>query len=318
MLGRMRIAFGVLLIIGSALVGLVGWGRGAAPAPVVESSSTVTRAAQTAASALTTELESLRSRAKIAAGLEPLRAALNDRVDVATVIDLFATEDWWRPFREEAVASRLVVGDAVAHHGQVDLGTTDQSVVTAARRNQQAAEVVAVAGRPFILAAARVDLNIKGDPVIVLAMPLEPKTLEAVATRTKLSLVLTDGKSSLLLAGSESHRDFLEGLVRRVDTATVIDGQDRTGGGPHSHVQDHQPVGGPHRLGRGSAQPGARSLLRRGRGAVHRGARFALHEGWRWRAASAAGPSFLRTRLGPSRPCPSAPAPIARPGGWER
>jgi hypothetical protein len=226
MIGKLRIALGVLLIVGAAVTGLVGWGRGSAPPPVTESSgSTVTRAAQAAANALTMELEFLRSRAKMAAGLEPLRAALSSRVDVATLVDLFATEDWWRPFRDEVIASRLVVGDLVAHHGPVDLGTADQTVVAAARRSQQAGEVVAVNGRPFIFAAARVDLNIKGDPVVVLAVPLELRTLEAVSARTKLSLVLTDGKASLLLAGADNQREFLESLVRRADTATVVDGK---------------------------------------------------------------------------------------------
>jgi hypothetical protein len=224
MIGKLRIGLGVLLIVGAAVVGLVGWGRSAPPPPVADSGSTVTRAAQAAANALSMELEFLRSRAKMAAGLEPLRAALTSRVDVPTLVDLFATEDWWRPFRDEVMASRLVVGDAVAHHGPVDLGTADQSVVAAARRNQLAGEVVAVNGRPLIIAASRVDLNIKGDPVIVVAMPLELKTLETVSTRTQLSLALTDGRSSLLVAGADAHRDFLEGLVRRTDTASVVDG----------------------------------------------------------------------------------------------
>jgi hypothetical protein len=225
MFGKVRIALGVVLIVGAGLVGLVGWGRGAAPTPTLDNGSTVTRAAQTAANVLSMELDALRTRAKMAAGLEPLRAALSSRVDVPTIVDLFATEDWWRPFRDDVLASRLVIGDLVAHHGSVDLGEADQSLVAAARRNQQAAEVMAVSGRPLMVAAARVDLNIKGDPVVVLAIPLELKTLEGVATRTKLSLLLSDGKIALLTAGSDSHRDFLETLVRRVDTATVVDGK---------------------------------------------------------------------------------------------
>ncbi len=225
MFAKVRIGFGVLLIVGAALVSVLGFGRGAAPAPTLDSGSTVTRAAQTAANVLALELDALRTRAKMAAGLEPLRAALSSRVDVPTIVDLFATEDWWRPFRDEVLCSRLVIGDLVAHHGPVDLGEVDQSVVAAARRNQQAAELAAVNGRPLMLAAARVDLNIKGDPVVVLAMPLELKTLAAVATRTRLSLLVTDGKSSLLIAGSETHRDFLETLIRRNDSDTVVDGK---------------------------------------------------------------------------------------------
>jgi hypothetical protein len=225
MFGKVRIALGVLLIVGAGLVSLVGWGRSVAPTPTLDNGSTVTRAAQTAANVLSMELDALRARAKMAAGLEPLRAALSSRVDIPTIVDLFASEDWWRPYREEVLASRLIIGEMVAHHGSVDLGEADQTVVAAARRNQLGAEVVAVGGRPLMVAAARVDLNIKGDPVLVLAMPLELKTLDGVATRTKLSLLLTDGRTALLTAGLENHRDFLESLVRRVDTATVVDGK---------------------------------------------------------------------------------------------
>ncbi len=63
--------------------------------------------------ALRRELESLRTRAKVAAGLEPLRAALSDRVDVADpgrsvrhrgLVARRSATSWPRP--------RLVIGDA--------------------------------------------------------------------------------------------------------------------------------------------------------------------------------------------------------------
>ena len=212
MIGKLRIALGVLLHRRRGVVGTgrLEPGRGSArrrpTAPARSPGPPRRRRA-----GLAMELESCAPAvaAKMAAGIEPLRAALSSRVDVATLVDLFATEDWWRPFRDEVIASRLVVGDAVAHHGPVDLGTFDQSVVAGARRNQQAGEVVAVGGRPLVFAAARVDLNIKGDPVVVLAMPLELKMLEAVAARTKLSLVLdrrqvapADGRDPRITASS--------------------------------------------------------------------------------------------------------------------
>src|SRR4051812_26502951 len=36
-----------------------------------------------------------------AAGVEPLRAAIQNRVDGPTLVDLFENEDWWRPYRQD-------------------------------------------------------------------------------------------------------------------------------------------------------------------------------------------------------------------------
>ncbi len=69
----------------------------------------------------------LEEDARAAVRLEPLRAAIRDRVDQTTLVDLFTSEDWWRPYRH--------LGCAVLRGGEV-----------LASRNLDPAVVLAIAG----------------------------------------------------------------------------------------------------------------------------------------------------------------------------
>jgi hypothetical protein len=214
--GKIRLALGALLVsaaLGLLVLAVIG-GRRAGRGPAVDQAAALTSAASAAAENLAAAIEGLRDRAKVAAGVEPLRAALANRVDRFTIVDLFATEDWWRLYRDEMVASRVVIDDAVAHHGSLDLASTDREVIIAARKHGSAVEVAAVSGRAMILAAARVEEGLRGDPVVVLARALESRVLNEVADRNDLGLMVTDGKSWLALGGPDDHRGFLRTLAR--------------------------------------------------------------------------------------------------------
>src|SRR5688500_13158399 len=102
--GKVRIFFGVLLLAGAlGLIAFAFSGVGGVPADSADRQGpgSLRAAATAAADPLRAAAEALRERAKVAAGLEPLRSALSDRVDVPTVVDLFATEEWWRHYRDE-------------------------------------------------------------------------------------------------------------------------------------------------------------------------------------------------------------------------
>src|SRR5688572_26324823 len=116
MVGKLRIAIGALLLGAAGAVGFVGWATSAQQLAVSSDGGfAINRAAKSAAEALQGELENLRLRAKAAADLEPLKAALSDRVDIPTVVDLLSTEDWWRGYRDDMAATRLIFGNQVAH-----------------------------------------------------------------------------------------------------------------------------------------------------------------------------------------------------------
>ena len=224
MAGKLRIAIGALLLGAAGAVGFVGWATSAQKlAMSSDGGFAINRAAKSAAEALQGELENLRLRAKAAADLEPLKAALSDRVDIPTVVDLLSTEDWWRGYRDDMAATRLIFGNQVAHQGTLDLGTNDSGVVLTARQDGPAAQIISLGGRPVMVAAARVDISAKGDPTVVLAKPFDPKSLNQVAARTELALLLTDGRVPLAMAGDEQMKPFLESLITRTAQVMVQD-----------------------------------------------------------------------------------------------
>src|SRR6185369_14580971 len=119
---------------------------------------------------LTAEQEAVQIKATEAASLKPLNAALEDHVDGATLLDLWESEDWWRPFREEFAGARLVVGDnALATHGKVDLNGNDGEVVRAARKQRVSSSRIMIGSQPYLLAAARLPALPQHEPVLLLA-----------------------------------------------------------------------------------------------------------------------------------------------------
>ena len=66
---------------------------------------------------LKTQLEALTDASRAAATLPRLKAALAAKVDAPTMVDLFTSENWWRPFREEFPINRMVTGREIATHG---------------------------------------------------------------------------------------------------------------------------------------------------------------------------------------------------------
>src|SRR5262249_38890072 len=55
----------------------------------------------------------IEAKATSAAAIQPLHAALTNQVDGHTLVDLFETEEWWRPVRDDFKALRLIVADQI-------------------------------------------------------------------------------------------------------------------------------------------------------------------------------------------------------------
>ncbi len=106
-------AVGAAALAGRGLVASARRSADAAPAKLE------TRAADTRAhleSALAHLTQPLQEQASRAAAVPELKAALADRVDAPTLLDLFDTEDWWAPFRGRDAAI-LVGGQVLAARG---------------------------------------------------------------------------------------------------------------------------------------------------------------------------------------------------------
>src|SRR2546425_4604858 len=72
-----------------------------------------TRAADEAAKRQAAERALMEKKVRHAATLKPLNAAVRDRVDGPTLIDLFDDEDWWQPYRDEVAGAQVTVGNRV-------------------------------------------------------------------------------------------------------------------------------------------------------------------------------------------------------------
>ena len=140
------------------------------------------------------ELRAIERSVRRAAALEPLAAAVKLNVDSATLVDLFESEDWWRPYRTDFTFARLIVDGGVLAtraSGEVgalgEVGTLDKPVVKLARRQGVASGVVELGGHPYLLAAARLPVLADRAPILVLGRapvpaPAAPRAASAAAT----------------------------------------------------------------------------------------------------------------------------------------
>src|SRR4051794_40618871 len=107
-------AVGAAGLAGPGVLGSAPRAGGGAPAKLE------TRAAETRAhlkSALAHLTQPLEQQVARAAAVPELKAALADRVDAPTLLDLFDTEDWWAPFRSRDAAI-LVGAQVLAARGE--------------------------------------------------------------------------------------------------------------------------------------------------------------------------------------------------------
>ena len=211
---------------------------------------------------LKTQIEALTDASRAAATLPRLKAALAAKVDAPTMVDLFSSENWWRPFREEFPINRMVTGKDVATHGPFETAGEDRQLVQTARRQGHSAAVLAVKGRPYLVTAARVGPAF-GDaaPVILLARPADSGWLEQVAAPLQAGLMLSDGQAPLFMAGAGPLRAALPGLAAAATgEAPVLDPEGRWSAirhelGPGLHLWAIRPVVGPP-VARGGVPPG--------------------------------------------------------------
>ncbi len=126
------------------------------------------------------ELRAIERRARQAAAIAPLAAAIKMNVDADTLIDLFDNEDWWQPYRSEFSFVRLVVdGTVVASRGIADVGNLDRPVVKLARRQGVGSQAVIIGRRPYLLAAARLPIQPERPPIVVLGREASPLAVPA-------------------------------------------------------------------------------------------------------------------------------------------
>lgn len=219
---KMKVVLGIGLIGGAVALGTLGpaaLGPRSDPGPARAAAEAAARAALDGLRAHERELEGM---VTTAARVEPLRAALTSQVDGRTLIDLFETEDWWRPHREAFALARVVLGNEAVSYGALEMGEEDRELVSSARKARVASGLLVAKGQLVVAAAARIDAVESAAPVLVAARPFAEATLRDLAERTQLSLALAHGGRALMIAGAAGLRADLEALAKREGEATAL------------------------------------------------------------------------------------------------
>jgi hypothetical protein len=158
-------------------------------------------AALEAAQHLEVETRAIEARTIKAASLRPLNAALEDRIDGPTLIDLFEHEDWWQPFREEFASARVIVGDnLLGAWGKIDLGGVDRQVMQVARKQRLGSTRTTIGGESYVVVAARLAALPEREPVLVLAKRVATAAAPAVVAAAAPS-GLGDGPVPMIAGG---------------------------------------------------------------------------------------------------------------------
>ncbi len=209
-------AVGAAVMASRGLVESARRAADAAPAKL-ESRAADSRSRLEAALGQTTRpLEALVARA---VAVPELKAALSERVDAPTLLDLFDTEDWWAPFRDRDAAiligSRVVVarGDK---HPPSPAGLPASAAVPGVSSGLTADE------RPRIVAAAAIPIAGRAETTTLLMTA--PFDVDSVAASAGLPIALSDGRRVLAGTGTAAQKSVLASLVGREANAVVAEG----------------------------------------------------------------------------------------------
>ncbi len=169
-------------------------------------------------SALGAMMRPLEADVAQAAAVPGLKAALGDRVDGPTMLDLFDTEDWWAPFRARDVAV-LVNGQVVAARGEKNPpvprglpGSTTQPGVTRG---------VLVGARPVLAAVAPIALPGRADATTLLLTT--PVDLTGLAAAAGHPVALSDGHRLLGATGDGAQRAALARLPGKESSGVIAE-----------------------------------------------------------------------------------------------
>ncbi len=159
-----------------------------------------------AADAVQTLLGALEAQVQNGTANPRLMAALDAKVDAATLGDLLLTEPWWDAFRRSVDGFGLYGSDPqaiVASH--LPAGFDARSVIREARQAGRARSSLAVVdAQVMLIAAAPIALAGRSiQPVLVSARALDAGGLAIAADRAGASVAITDGRRLLVQAAAK-------------------------------------------------------------------------------------------------------------------
>jgi len=173
--------------------------------------------------ALRAQLALVEGRAVSAASNPVLRAQLGV-VDAPTLRDGFSSEPWWQSIRREFPVSGVAAGDAPdVLVGPGVAGLDFSGLIKAARKNGQASGLIPAQDAAVVAGAAMADGRNGARFAVLIAKPLDTPLLEEIASRTRGSALVSDGKRALISTGTPAAVDQLKRAVGS-ETAGFFEG----------------------------------------------------------------------------------------------
>jgi hypothetical protein len=153
-----------------------------------------------------------------AAEIHQFRAAVENRADALTFVDLFDNEDWWAPYRARGVAIGRN-GDLLVARG-IDAEVARRLV----RHAEGQVPGVVESGRDLLLVAAGTYpmRRATGSFTLILTRPLDTSTVGALLGATIGAAALSDGRQVRVTAGAPGLVAAAAALVGREREATFV------------------------------------------------------------------------------------------------
>jgi len=170
---RTRLLTGIVLIA-TATAAVVFALRTAVGDQARAQAALLAAASQATATRDADERRATEGRVSAAAELQPLESAIRDRVDGATLLDLFDNEEWWRSYRAEFPLVRVISGDRPLAVRGPELGPAGDDLIRLARKQRLGSAVVPIGDRNYVVAAVRLSASPEREPVLLVGRPLPP------------------------------------------------------------------------------------------------------------------------------------------------
>ena len=171
---------------------------------------------------VTAQLQSLELRGQNAGSNPRLVAALSGNVSRDTLRDLFQTESWWQPYRENFTATYLAPpgGKPVFITGKSDASleaAAEVNVLVARARQTRtvASALLGVPGWAHVVVAVPVVLPSGPSPVLLLTQPFDGAKVSLISERIGEAVVLSDGKEALVGAGPSAETAIIKLAIGR-------------------------------------------------------------------------------------------------------
>ncbi|HEX3901966.1 MAG TPA: serine/threonine-protein kinase [Polyangia bacterium] len=207
--GRATTGLGICAVAAIAAAGAAGFGwthrdKAASPADV---DAAVAAARTRLGAALGESTRELEAEVALAVRVPELRTALTERVDAATIVDLFDTEDWWTPFKRRDAAI-VAGGRLLAVRGDKDLPVPLGLPSRGAETSVSAG--LLVGARPIIAAVSPIALVHRSEPPsLMLAAPFDAA---AFARDLGAPVALSDGHRLVASTGDAAQRSLFAAL----------------------------------------------------------------------------------------------------------